>query len=100
MENKLLSKEDKQVIISKILEIIPNIECPICHNKQFIIADGYFNSSIQGNLNGMSLGGPSIPSIGIICNRCGFISHHALGVLGLIPPPTEESVSKDDHNKK
>lgn len=86
MENKLLSVEDKQIIISKIQTIIPNLECPICHNRHFIIADGYFNSAIQGNLNGMILGGPSIPSIGLICNRCGFISHHALGVLGLMPP--------------
>ena len=84
MEKELLSITEKQRIISKIQNVIPYIECPICHNKNFIIADGYFNSSIQGDVNGMTLGGPSIPSIGIICNKCGFISHHALGVLGLL----------------
>lgn len=89
MENALLSVEDKQVIIEKIQSIISNLECPICHNKSFIIADGYFNTAIQGDLKGMRLGGPSIPSIGIICDKCGFISHHALGVLGLMPKPAD-----------
>ena len=96
MEKELLSIAEKQRIISKIQNIIPNIECPICHNKNFIIADGYFNSSIQGDVNGMTLGGPSIPSIGIICNKCGFISHHALGVLGLLP----NSIDSNSTNPK
>lgn len=84
MEKELLSIEDKQRIISKIKNVIQDIECPICHNKNFVIADGYFISSIRGDVNGMTLGGPSIPSIGIICDKCGFISHHALGILGLL----------------
>jgi hypothetical protein len=37
----------------------------------------------------LSLGGLGIPSIAIICNRCGFISQHALGTLGLLPATTE-----------
>jgi len=87
MAKELLSIEDKQRIITTVQNVVQNLECPICHNRHFIIADGYFNSSIQGDINGMILGGPSIPSIGIICNKCGFISHHALGVLGLLTQP-------------
>jgi len=91
MDNGLLTQEQKVAIISQIQRLIPNLECPICHNRHFIIADGYFNSSIQGKLDGMVLGGPSIPSIGLICNKCGFISHHALGVIGMLPKQDTES---------
>lgn len=96
MDTILLSVEDKQAIIEKIQTIIPNLECPVCHNKHFLIADGYFNTAIQGDLNGMRIGGPSIPSIGIICSKCGFISHHALGVLGLMPKPKTSDNSPGD----
>ena len=96
MGPNLLTIEEKQRIIEKVREILPYIECPICHNKHFVVADGYFNTSIQGQLNGMMLGGPSIPSIGLICNKCGFISHHALGVLGLLP---EQNVQKENTPK-
>lgn len=101
MEQNLLPLKEKQRIVETIQRILPSIECPICHNKHFIVADGYFNTSIQGNLNGMILGGPSIPSIGLICSKCGFISHHALGVIGLLPEQnnqTDNSSSNDnDH---
>lgn len=91
MEKALLSIEEKQKIISKISSIVPGMECPICHNRHFVISDGYFNNSIQGNLEGVILGGPSIPSIGFICSRCGFISQHALGALGFLPEPHDNN---------
>ena len=28
----------------------------------------------------------AIPTIAIVCNNCGYISQHALGALGLLPP--------------
>lgn len=89
----MISKEDKQKIISELNNRINSgdIKCPMCGNKHFIIADGYYNSILQDNLNGIVLGGPSIPSIPIICNRCGFISSHALGILGLLPKQNDES---------
>lgn len=100
MGPNLLTVEEKQRIIEKVQEILPYIECPICHNKHFVIADGYFNTSIQGQLNGMMLGGPSIPSIGLICNKCGFISHHALGVLGLLPEQNDQKENTLKTNNK
>lgn len=89
----MISKEEKQKIISELNNRINsgNLKCPMCGNKHFIIADGYFNSIMQDSLDGIVLGGPSIPSIAIVCNKCGFISSHALGVLGLLPKQNEDS---------
>lgn len=92
----MISKEEKQKIISELNNRINlgNLKCPMCGNNHFIIADGYFNTMMQDHLNGIVLGGPSIPSIpsiAIVCNKCGFISSHALGVLGLLPKQNEDS---------
>ena len=59
--------------------------CPMCGNKSFTLLDGYFNQTIQIDFKGMVLGGPSIPSVVIVCNQCGYLSQHALGTLGLLP---------------
>lgn len=97
----MISNDDKQKIILKLNKRINsgNIKCPMCGNEHFIIADGYFNSIMQDNLNGLVIGGPSMPSIAIVCNQCGFISSHALGILGLLPKQTGES-KKGEENAK
>ena len=97
----MISKEEKEKIVSELNKRINSgdIKCPMCGNKNFIIADGYFNSIMQDSLNGLLLGGPSIPSIPIICTHCGFISSHALGILGLLPKQTEESQKGGENGK-
>jgi len=80
-----LSEEDKNKIIAKLTEKGVFANCPMCGNRNFVIADGYFNHPIQSTIEGgIVLAGPSIPTIAIICSKCGFISQHALGVLGLL----------------
>lgn len=88
----MISQEEK----NRIAEILNKcfeghgIRCPMCGNNSFSLADGYFSNVIQDNLGGLVIGGPSIPAIPIICDKCGFISMHALGPLGLLPPHKEE----------
>lgn len=80
-----LSDADKQRIIDKLNEKGVRAPCPMCGNKNFVLADGYFNHPIQSNPRaGLVIGGPSIPTIAIICSNCGFTSQHALGALGLL----------------
>ena len=97
----MISNEEKQKIVLELNKRINSgeIKCPMCGNKHFIIADGYFNTIMQDSLNGIVLGGPSIPSIPIICNRCGFISSHALGILGLLPKQTGNDQKGGENGK-
>ncbi len=85
-----LTPEQKQNIINALNSKNVNGPCPRCGNKNFILADGYFNHSMQVDLTNFSLGGPSIPTIATVCSNCGFISEHALGVLGLINNPEQK----------
>ncbi|MCX8485814.1 MAG: hypothetical protein ORN53_01290 [Crocinitomicaceae bacterium] len=84
MDN-LIPESEKQKIIKRLQEKGGKINCPMWGHNNFIIADGYFNSPMQSDFQGgLVLGGPSIPTIAIVCGNCGFMSQHALGVLGLL----------------
>jgi predicted RNA-binding Zn-ribbon protein involved in translation (DUF1610 family) len=80
-----ISVERKKEIIKALDEHGAKLPCPRCGNQSFTLLDGYFNQTIQIDLKGMVLGGPSIPSVVVACKKCGYLSQHALGVLGLLP---------------
>lgn len=86
----MLTSEQKEKIKSELLKKVPTLVCPMCQNKSFSMAEGYFSNTLQVDLNSLALGGQIIPSIGIICNNCGFISQHAIGRLGLLPKNEEK----------
>jgi predicted nucleic-acid-binding Zn-ribbon protein len=82
---KEISQEEKQKIIRALGERGANRPCPRCGNENFTLVGGYFNQTIQTEAQGIVLGGPSIPSVVVVCSRCGYLSQHALGALGLLP---------------
>lgn len=87
------TQEQKNEIVSalttKLKEHDQPLKCPMCGNAHFAIADAYLVNLLQPDLKAISLGGPSIPAAAIICTNCGFISQHAIGVLGLLPKQEE-----------
>ena len=85
-----LSQDQKDRIIKALTERGARLPCPRCGNQNFTLVDGYFNQPIQTELGGLVIGGPSIPSVVVVCTRCGFLSQHALGVLGLLPKEEKE----------
>lgn len=87
-----LSGEKRRKIAAKLAEVGVRGGCPMCKKERsWVLADGYFNEPIQGDLDqGLVIGGPSIPSVALICSNCGFMSQHALGALGLLDPPPED----------
>ncbi len=84
----MLSEDQKKNLIQTINSKVATLTCPMCKNHKFVLADGYFNNPMQTDFSSISIGGPSIPSIAIVCSNCGFISQHALGVLGKLPQQT------------
>jgi ribosomal protein S27AE len=80
-----IPESEKTRIIAALEKAQAKAPCPRCGNLTFTLLEGYFNQPIQFELSGYSLGGPSVPSVVVACNRCGFLSQHALGPLGLLP---------------
>jgi ribosomal protein L37E len=86
MEHEMheLPDQEKLRIVEKLEERGATLPCPRCGNQYFSLLDGYFNQPIQSELSNIEFGGTSIPSVVVACNRCGYLSQHALGVLGLL----------------
>ncbi|MDD3580081.1 MAG: hypothetical protein PHW74_03550 [Desulfobacca sp.] len=79
-----LSKELKDKIIKALEARQAKLPCPRCGHQSFIILDGFFNPTLQTEGEVQVRAGPSVPTVVVICKQCGFISQHALGVLGLL----------------
>ncbi len=75
-------EEFKNKFILKLQNLNINLTCP-CGSKDFLV-DGPFLKNIQNNPNIMSLGGPSIPYMTVICKKCGYMHDFALGPLGML----------------
>lgn len=95
----LLTKEQSESIIKVLEERGATKPCPRCGGTSFSLADGYFAQSVQATQTGIVLGGQILPSVTVICNKCGYMSQHALGVLGLMQlqknQEKEEKVGKE-----
>lgn len=90
----MLTNEQKEKIKEELLKKVPVLTCPICQNKSFSMAEGYFSNTLQADFKSLALGGQAIPTIGIICNNCGFVSQHAIGRLGLLSK--NEEIKSDE----
>lgn len=90
----MFSQEQKEeiskVLTSRLQKNGKITVCPMCNNGQFTLADAYISNTLQDDLKVTMLGGQTIPAIAIVCTNCGFISQHALGSLGLLPPSEEK----------
>ncbi|MEN9582077.1 MAG: hypothetical protein RL641_31 [Candidatus Parcubacteria bacterium] len=82
-----MTAEERDRIIAILQERGARLPCSRCGNPNFSLIEGYFNHPFQPEMtNNMVIGGPMVPSVGVVCTRCGLVSFHALGALGLMPP--------------
>jgi len=85
----MLTEEKKaeliRVLSQRLAKCGKQSSCPMCGHAHFTIADAYLSNTLQADFKSVTLGGPSIPSLAIICTNCGFISQHSLGIIGLLP---------------
>ena len=76
--------------------------CPRCGHNEFTLGRGIAYISFDESPTGESIviGGPTIPSMMIICEHCGYISFHAIGALGLMDDFKALSVDSNKSDKE
>ncbi|MBR6123816.1 hypothetical protein IKQ19_09540 [Candidatus Saccharibacteria bacterium] len=78
-------KIDKNRVIQKLTEKGAVLPCSRCGNQQFSVLDGYSKIMLDENIDGsIRIGGPSVPVSIVVCTKCGAVTMHALGALGLL----------------
>jgi len=76
-----LTTKQKETIIEKLRNI--DGACPICKNKNWTIGDEIVSANSVSLGGSTVMGGPFIPMAQVVCNKCGFVSHHAVALLGI-----------------
>jgi hypothetical protein len=85
------TQEHRENITKRLQERGVNRPCPRCGGTQFSLIDGY---AVFGMVDRLEDEGVQnlIPSVCVACTKCGYLTWHALGPLGLMPeqPPGEQ----------
>lgn len=81
MQFQPISNRKERQIIKALEDRGVDQPCPRCGKDDFAVLGGYVVHVLQTKPAEINLAGPAVPSVGIVCANCGFISHHALGVL-------------------
>lgn len=58
------------------------LTCPVCHRKQWTI--GMITQSPEFTPNGITIGGPVMPTLHIACDYCAHIMSFAAIPMGLV----------------
>ena len=96
MENNNQKSQDidREAIIRTLTERLNGSKCPMCGHQQFIVAEGYTVTPIQYDIKKFSIGGKALPTLNLICDNCGYVSSHAIGVFQTI------NSEENEQNKK
>jgi hypothetical protein len=83
----MVDKERSERIIRALSDKGVNKPCPRCGHLHFgVVAETLIPINSEPGV--IHLHGPSVPTVIVACNNCGFVTQHALGALGLAPLET------------
>lgn len=78
-------ESNKENIIAELNKRIPALKCPMCNHGSLELCGGYFAHDLQEDLANRRIGGVNIPTVPVICKKCGYVMEFAVGALGLLP---------------
>lgn len=89
----------REDIVKRIQDKGVNRPCPRCNGDQFSLVDGFAVFGMVEDLQDETVKN-LVPSVCVACNRCGYLTFHALGPLGLInkdePPPAQDKQTVEE----
>jgi hypothetical protein len=77
-----LTDRQKETIQSSLQSKIRG-NCPMCNSSNWSLENQVVATTATSLGGGMAMGGPYIPMVQLVCTNCGFVSHHAVGALGI-----------------
>lgn len=71
------------------------LTCPMCGHKDFMVLGGYVREDLQTQMNSFVFGSPVALSMAVVvCQHCGFVSHHDVNVLQKSEKVEDENAAK------
>lgn len=75
------SEEIKKEITDALQKKGATQPCSRCGGTDFGVLDGFPASLVQMDSDQPATEGNKLPTAGVVCNKCGHITQHALGIL-------------------
>ena len=74
---------DRQDVSKALAQRGATLPCPRCGDNNWSVLDAYITHLLTQDVENITLGGPILPTAGVICTRCGFLAEHSIARLGL-----------------
>jgi hypothetical protein len=84
--NGAVPPEHEQSVSNLLSQRGATLPCPRCGDNNWNVLDAYISHPLTQEVEKVTIGGPILPTVGIICTRCGFLAEHATARLGLGRP--------------
>jgi ribosomal protein L37E len=85
VQGMTLSPEQRKNISEALAQRGATLPCPRCGDDAWTVLDSYISHSLTQNVHQVVIGGPVLPTIGVLCRKCGFLSEHVTVELGIGP---------------
>lgn len=85
---------NREEIAKRLADMGATNSCHRCGNNSFAVMDCITNIQLQEKITRdvlMGPGTPILPVAHLVCEKCGAVTSHALGVLNMLP------VKEDNH---
>jgi hypothetical protein len=80
-----LPPKQRDNITEALAERGVTLPCPRCGDSSWNVLDAYISNALTEDVRKVIVGGPVLPTIAVMCTRCGFLAEHVAAVLELFP---------------
>jgi len=74
---------EKENVTRALAERGVTLPCPRCGDNGWSVLEAYISNSLTQNTSKVIVGGSVLPTVAVICTKCGFLSEHVATVLEL-----------------
>ena len=82
--------------MDEYLKSIRSFNCPLCGSNNWTVSDTVFQA-LEFDIDGLRLGGASVPIIPISCMKCGNTLFINALISGLIDRPEDKNDGRDEN---
>jgi ribosomal protein S27AE len=76
-----LLPEERENIAKVLAERGVTLPCPRCGDSNWKVLDAYISNPLTQDVENVIVGGPVLPTVAVICTKCGFVAEHLAAAI-------------------
>jgi len=90
------SDEERNKILEALKKKKVPRKCPACEGTEWTLGEQYTPLALNDMSAGLVVGGPTIPTVALVCKNCGYVSLHSTLILAHLPVKPEQKEPPND----